>query len=126
MVKYNVAFYCPDRHIAYNLHTLNHAGVGGGITARIRTAHALAREGHHVTLYINCPRNEMIQGVKYKHFSPINNIATYILIVASTGGNLDLSDIENVSISSKINILMLKQIFIIILINLFIILINLS
>jgi len=110
MVKYNVAFYCPDRHLVYNLHTLNRTGVGGGITARIRTAHALAREGHRVTLYINCPREETIEGVKYKHFSQINNIATDILIVASTGGNLDLLDIENVSISSKINILMLSGI----------------
>jgi glycosyltransferase involved in cell wall biosynthesis len=105
-MKYKVSFYCPDRHIVYNLRTLEEKGVGGGVTVRIRMAHALARMGHDVSVYINCPRNETLEKVKYHHFSEAQNIETDILIASSSGGDLDLSSLKNMTVSAKLKILM--------------------
>ncbi len=41
--RYRVVIYCPDRHIVYDGRTPDEIGVGGGITARVRMARALAR-----------------------------------------------------------------------------------
>jgi glycosyltransferase involved in cell wall biosynthesis len=104
-MKYNVVIFCPDSHIVYNLHTLEKIGVGGGITSRIRIAHALANIGHDVTLFINCPRNETIDGVKYRHFSQFSNIDTDVFIASSSGGRFELKELSNFQVNSKIKIL---------------------
>jgi glycosyltransferase involved in cell wall biosynthesis len=109
-MAYRIVFYCPDSHIQYNIHTLDRVGVGGGITSRVRLAHALADRGHHVTLYVNCPKNERIRGVQYCHFSQINDIDTDIFIASSSGGNIDLGDLSTLKIRSKIRILMIHGI----------------
>lgn len=109
-MSYKIAVYCPDRHIEYNLNTLNKTGVGGGITARIRIAHALAKLGNQVIVYANCPRNEVIQGVQYKHYSKIGTIHTDIFIMSTSGGNLDLGELNADSIQARLRILMLSGI----------------
>ena len=55
-VKRRVAIFCPDRHILYDGRTPDEVGVGGGITARVRMARALARRGHEVHMIVNCPQ----------------------------------------------------------------------
>ena len=106
VMKKTVAFYCPDQHIQYDLHTLDEIGVGGGITARIRMAHALALAGHQVSLYINCPREGLIQGVRYQHYSSVEHFQEEILIATTSGGKLDLSILNEKRIDSKLKILM--------------------
>lgn len=108
MAKYKIAFYCPDSHIEYNVHTLDRTGVGGGITARIRTAHALARIGHQVTAFVNCPREETIQGVRYVHYSNLKNLETEIFIVTTSGAGLDLGNLQADSVRAKKKFLMLS------------------
>jgi glycosyltransferase involved in cell wall biosynthesis len=102
---YTIAIYCPDQHITYNINTLNEQGVGGGITVRTRIAHALAAAGHQVTLYVNCPRNERIDGVDYVHFSQFKKAIVDIFIASTSGGGLDLTSLSKKQIKARIKIL---------------------
>lgn len=106
-MKYKVLFYCPDRHISYDIRSLENTGVGGGATARVRIAHALARRGHQVTLYINCPRERTLAGVLYRHFSHFDGEAADIFIATTSGGGMDLKDLHPTAIHSRIKVLML-------------------
>src|SRR3990172_6180691 len=82
-MTYRVTIFCPDRHIVYDGRTPRDRGVGGGITARIRMAHALQRRGHDVTLVVNCPRREPIDAME--------RLDGDILILTTSGDTLDLS-----------------------------------
>jgi glycosyltransferase involved in cell wall biosynthesis len=105
-MRYHIVFYCPDSHILSNWNVLNKTGVGGGITARIRIAHALAQTGHKVVMYINCPRNETIRGVEYRHYSQMRKIETDIFIVTSSGGAYDLGGLTSIPVQAKLKLLM--------------------
>jgi len=106
-MKYKIALYCPDSHIQYDIHTLDHKGVGGGITSRIRLAHALAKLGHQVTLYINCPQDKKIESVNYIHHSRCHQIESDVFIASTSGGEFDLADLKQLKISTRLKILML-------------------
>jgi glycosyltransferase involved in cell wall biosynthesis len=69
-------------------------------------AHGLAALGHDVTLYINCPRDEAIHGVKYRHFSQLSKSKSDIFIATTSGDGLDLNTLCKVEISAKLRILM--------------------
>jgi glycosyltransferase involved in cell wall biosynthesis len=105
-MKYRIVFYCPDHHITYNLRTLEEVGVGGGITSRIRMAHALARLGHSVTVYVNCPSDEEIEGVEYRHYTEASDLQADILIVSTSGGKLDLASLSAIRTDARLRILM--------------------
>ena len=91
-MPYKITIYCPDNHISYNLNTLDKIGVGGGITTRIRVAHALARRGHEVQLFINCPVEGCTLGVNYFHCSQIRKVESDIFIASTSGDKLDFSE----------------------------------
>jgi glycosyltransferase involved in cell wall biosynthesis len=101
--------FSPDEHLSYNLDTINLFGVGGGITARVRIAHALAQLGHSVSLYINCPMDEELGGVEYKRFQTVKNLRTDFLFISSSG-KLDLSILNNIPRDAKQTILMVHGI----------------
>jgi glycosyltransferase involved in cell wall biosynthesis len=105
-MAYKILLYCPDNHISYNLNTLDQVGVGGGVTARIRMAHALANLGHQVTAFINCPKEEIIQGVQYRHYALLEDIHPDVAVFSSSGGDLSFRDISKTKISAQIKILM--------------------
>jgi glycosyltransferase involved in cell wall biosynthesis len=104
-MSYKTVFYCPDKHIQYNLTTLDSVGVGGGVTARVRAAHALARRGHQVQLFVNCPEEGYLSGVEYLHFSSVKTIRPDIFIATTSGDGLDLSAISAKNISASLKIL---------------------
>ncbi len=106
-MKYKISLYCPDSHILYDIQMLDQKGVGGGITARVRLAHALAKLGHEVTLYINCPHSKIIQGVRYIHHSKCKSIDADIFIASTSGGAFDLGGLKNIEIKASLKILML-------------------
>lgn len=101
-----ITFYCPDQHLTYDLRTLDDIGVGGGVTGRIRMAHALAARGHTVTVYVNCPENIDLDGVCYRHFSNLHSLKTDIF-VASSSGALDLSSLETLDLQALLRVIML-------------------
>lgn len=105
-MRYRVAIYCPDQHLRYNIHTLDDHGVGGGVTARIRVAHALAAQGHDVTVFNNCPSNQTIEGVRYVHYEQTGRIETDIFIASTSGDALDLSECCEIEIHARLQILM--------------------
>jgi len=109
-MKYKISLYCPDSHILYDIRTLDQKGVGGGITSRVRLAHALANLGHEVTLYLNCPQNRKIQGVHYINYSQCQVIDSDIFIASTSGGEFDLSGLQKLQIKSRLKILMLHGI----------------
>ena len=104
-MTFKIAIFCPDQHILYDLDTLNQKGVGGGITVRVRVAHALAALGHQVSLFVNCPVEKTISGVEYHHFSKLKEIETDIFIASTSGDRLDLSCLGQVRINSCLKIL---------------------
>ncbi len=101
-----IAFYCPDTHLTYDLRALDERGVGGGVTSRIRLAHALANRGHRVTAYVNCPEESVIEGVEYRHFTRLNQLETDIFIASTSGGAYDLSPLRGARNQTKLRILM--------------------
>jgi glycosyltransferase involved in cell wall biosynthesis len=106
-MSYRVVLYCPDNHILSNWKIVNETGVGGGITARTRISHALAKRGHYVVSYVNCPRDEKIQGVEYRHFSGLEKVDTDIFIASSSGGALELGSLKSIPVQARIKILMI-------------------
>ena len=104
--EYRVDIYSPDRHLSYDVHTLDRIGVGGGVTSRIRMAHALAARGHEVTAYVNCPDEGELDGVSYRHFSRANSLHADILIATTSGGAFDLRPLQDVAANGALRIMM--------------------
>lgn len=90
-MTYHVIFYCPDRHIQYDGRLPYEKGVGGGITARIRMARALYRAGHQVSMVVNCGSRTRVQGVDYFPLDRTDALEGDVLILNTSGGDLDLS-----------------------------------
>ena len=104
-MKYRIAIFCPDSHFLYNIHTLDQKGVGGGVTARVRIAHALAAQGHAISLHINCPVEETLDGVSYHHWTKLKKIESDIFIVSTSGSGMDLTCLSQVEIDAKLKVL---------------------
>ena len=105
-MSYKVSFYSPDSHLVYDLHTLDTQGVGGGVTARIRIAHALAELGHIVTIYNNCPKEQNIDNVHYIPYEQADKIKSDIFVASTSGDGLDLSRLGEIDLDTKLQILM--------------------
>ena len=56
--KYSVTIYCPDTHVTYDRNVMDHKGVGGGATARVRIAYALAASRSSGTPIYQLPKGE--------------------------------------------------------------------
>ncbi len=97
-----VVIYCPDRHIEYDGRTPEKVGVGGGITARIRMGKALASLGHDVTMVVNCMERTVIDGVDYVPLSEVKELKSDIVIINTSGGDLDLTPVLKLGMVAKI------------------------
>ena len=103
-MKYKVLSYCPDRHIEYDGETPYKIGVGGGITARVRMAKALASLGHEVTMAVNCREERWIDGVYY---IPLNHFHVFdgdVAILNTSGGDLDLSPVQELDLNVHLRV----------------------
>ncbi len=110
-MKYNITFYCPDRHIQYDGGRVpDQKGVGGGVTVRIRMAHALAKSGHTVTMICNCLREEVDRNVLYVPLGSRKNIETDILILTTSGDGLNLFPFLDLTVRAKLTILLVHGI----------------
>jgi glycosyltransferase involved in cell wall biosynthesis len=105
---FNVVIYCPDRHIQYDGYTSDRSGIGGGVTARIRMARALARAGHTVRMLANCPAAEMIEGVFYLPLGSLGQLQADIFIANSSGGDYDLGPLKAIWLRARLRILLLS------------------
>jgi glycosyltransferase involved in cell wall biosynthesis len=107
-MKYRITFYCPDRHIAYEGGRLpDEKGIGGGINARIRIAHALAEIGHDVTMICFCAQEEIDRGVHYVPLDKISRVDTDILVLTTSGDKLSLLPVVEMTISAKLRVLLI-------------------
>jgi hypothetical protein len=91
----HITFFSPDTHIQYDGRLPYQKGVGGGITARIRMARALARAGHKVVMVVNCASRTKVNGVQYIPLSESVELTGDVLIMNTSGGPLDLSPALN-------------------------------
>jgi glycosyltransferase involved in cell wall biosynthesis len=103
-----IAIYCPDRHFLYDGTTPDQAGVGGGLTVRIRIAAALARRGHRVSVVCNCSRETVHRGVLYRPLEKVDRIQADVLVMHSSGGAIDLTPLLPVSLDVKLRIFLLS------------------
>lgn len=104
----SVILYCPDRHLSYDGATAERVGVGGGVTARLRLARALAEQGCRVTVVANVPRREVYRKVSFVPLSEVTEIhearrlEADVLILNSTGGDLDLSPVLDLDLRVRL------------------------
>lgn len=63
-----ITFYDNHQTLAYNPETEYEIGVGGTETVIIEVAKALVQLGHQVSVYINCDKPNIYNGVNYYHF----------------------------------------------------------
>ncbi|MEP6716990.1 MAG: glycosyltransferase family 4 protein [Terriglobia bacterium] len=103
-----ILFYCPDRHIQYEGAAPDVTGVGGGVTARIRMAAALAGRGHEVTLIGNVPRPHRYEGVRYVPLGQWPGIAADVLVVHTSGGAVDIGETAVLPIEPRVRVLLLS------------------
>lgn len=74
------------------------------MTARVRMAKALARLGHDVQMVVNCPEERWIDGVHYRPLHLVERINTDVLILNTSGGAYDLSEIQSVDTKARLRI----------------------
>lgn len=103
-----IDIYCPDRHFLYDGKTPDQAGVGGGLTVRIRIAAALAKRGHRVSVICNCARQSVHEGVIYRPLEQVDRIQTDVLVMHSSGGAIDLTPLLSVKIEAKARLFLLS------------------
>lgn len=103
-MPYQIISYCPDTHIEYDGETPEHTGVGGGITARIRMAKSLAKLGHEVEMVVNCTEDRHIDGVHYRPLESVDSLSGDVLILNTSGGDLDLSPALDIKVDTRLRI----------------------
>jgi glycosyltransferase involved in cell wall biosynthesis len=103
-MTYTVTIYCPDHHLNYEPHTPDRDGVGGGVTARIRLARALARLGHEVTLVGNCSRQERVDDVNHVPYWGVREIHADVVVLTSSAGTPDLSPACGLDIHARLRV----------------------
>lgn len=101
----SILIWCPDRHILYDGRTPGEVGVGGGITARVRVARALARRGHRVQLWGHCPRHEILDGVEYVPLDQQARTRVDVWIATTSGGAFDLSGAASLAVEARLTLL---------------------
>src|SRR5260221_2355936 len=104
----HIAFYCPVRHFLYDGSTPDRSGVGGGLTVRIRIAAALAGRGHRVSVVCNCAREITHDGVLYRPLDTVSRIQTDVLVMHSSGGQIDLAPLIPIPIEARARIFLLS------------------
>jgi glycosyltransferase involved in cell wall biosynthesis len=104
----NIVIYCPDRHIEYDGYTPERSGIGGGVTARVRMARALARASHKVQMVANCPAPAVIEGVHYLPLDGLSRLQADVLIANSSGGSYDLGPLTAIEAQARLRILLLS------------------
>lgn len=101
---YRVVFYCPDRHLQYDGRSPDEAGVGGGVTARVRMAAALAVLGHEVAVIANCGARAAYDGVEYIPLEDKPPSNADVLVLNTTGGDLDLSPANTLATQARLRV----------------------
>jgi glycosyltransferase involved in cell wall biosynthesis len=99
-----ITVYSPDRHFMYDGSTPDREGVGGGLTARVRIAAALAARGHQVHVICNCPILRRYGGVLYVPLGSIERIETDVLIAHSSGDKFDISPLLAMPVRARLKV----------------------
>lgn len=102
-MSYKIILYSPDDHIQYTAETPDEEGVGGGITARVRLALALAGLGHEVTVVGHVPRPHTHGGATFLPLETKDEKrAADVLLMISSGGQLDLASATSLPVRARL------------------------
>jgi len=105
-----IAIYSPDRHFLYDGSTPDRQGVGGGLTARVRIAAALAKRGHSVSVICNCPLRRRYDGVSYIPLDSVERIETDVLVAHSSGDKFDIDPLLALSVKARVKVVAISGI----------------
>ena len=103
-----ITIYSPDRHLIYDGSTPDSKGVGGGLTARVRIATALAARGHQVCVVCNCPVRRRYNGVSYIPLASVDRIAADVLIAHSSGDQFDISSLLTIPVTASVRVVVIS------------------
>ncbi len=103
-MRYRILMYSPDKHLEYDGRTPRRQGIGGGVTARIRMAEALAAAGHEVTALLHCRRRARIRRVQYIPLAEAAPSPVDILIMNTSGGQHDLAPAMALGVKARLRI----------------------
>jgi glycosyltransferase involved in cell wall biosynthesis len=95
-----VLIFCPDQHLTYDGRTPERDGIGGGVTARIRLAEALASLGHEALIQGACPVSRY-RGVQYLSLQHTPPRQVDVLLVHSSGGALDVTEAASLPVNAR-------------------------
>jgi glycosyltransferase involved in cell wall biosynthesis len=105
-----ITIYSPDRHFVYDGATPDRVGVGGGLTARIRIAAALAGRGHQVSVICNCPLRRLYDRVSYFPLDSVEHIKTDVLIAHSSGDKFDIAPLLTIPVKARVKVVVISGI----------------
>ena len=104
-----VAIYSPDRHILFDPEIAERDGIGGGLTARLRLAAGLARQGCKVTLVANLRRRETRKGIEYIPLDAAGSLSADIIILNTTGSGFDLSPVRRFRMDTALKLVWINN-----------------
>jgi glycosyltransferase involved in cell wall biosynthesis len=105
-----ITIYSPDRHFIYDGATPDDKGVGGGLTARVRIAAALAARGNDVSVICNCPFQSRFDGVSYVPLDSLRKIETEVLIAHSSGDKFDIYALLDIPVKARLKVVAISGI----------------
>ena len=103
--RLSILIWCPDQHLEYAHDTPDRSGIGGGVTARIRMAAALARRGHDVRVVCNCGRERSSGGVRYVPLQAFAGGKTDVLVINSSASDLRIDKLDGARIEARLRLL---------------------
>ena len=102
-MTYSILIYCPDQHIQYRADTPDTEGVGGGVTARIRLAQALAGLGHQVIVLSHVPEPHTSQGATFLPLDQARETREVdVLLLTTSGGGLNLEPALSLPVMARL------------------------
>ncbi len=100
-----VTLYSPDTHVTCDPTTPETTGIGGGVTARLRLARALAGAGARVTAVLSCRRSGSEAGVEWVTLEEQRPIECDVLLASTTGGDLSFAPLRKLEVRARLRVL---------------------
>ena len=101
----SVTLYSPDTHVTCDPTTPETAGIGGGVTARLRLARALVGAGARVTAVLSCRRSAVEEGVEWVRLEERRPIECDVLLASTTGGDLSFAPLRQLDVRARLRVL---------------------
>ena len=75
--------FLDNTNFQYNSNSLYHENIRGAESVLINLTNALNFLGHEITIINNCPKNEIINGIRWININSKNIINDYDLVISN-------------------------------------------